>query len=207
MKVAVFDNKGLKKEEKKLSDKVFGEELNQSLLNEILVLYRSNLRQGTAKTKNMGEVSGGGRKPWKQKGTGRARTGTNRNPLWRGGGIVFGPTGAQNWYKNIPSQKKLRALVNVLSLKTKEGKVSIIESLDIKEPKTKALTDILNKVGVKNTTLIVTPEFNEILVKSSRNITNLNIRTVSQINALDVILADNIILIDGAEIKLEGLVK
>jgi large subunit ribosomal protein L4 len=207
MKVTVFDNKGIKKEDKKLNDKVFGEDLNQPLLSEVITLYRSNLRQGTAKTKNMGEVAGGGRKPWKQKGTGRARTGTNRNPLWRGGGIIFGPTGDQNWYKTIPSQKRLRALVNALSLKAKEGKINILETLDIKDPKTKTLASVLNKIEAKGKILIVTPEVNEVIVKSGRNIANLNIKAASQINALDVILADSIILLAGAEAKLEGLVK
>lgn len=207
MKVAVFDNKGIKKEDKKLNDKVFGEELNQPLLSEVVTLYQSNLRQGTAKTKNMGEVSGGGRKPWKQKGTGRARTGTNRNPLWRGGGIIFGPTGEQNWYKKIPAQKRLKALINALSLKAKEDKINILETLDIKVPKTKSLSDVLNKIDAKGRVLIVTPEVNEVLVKSGRNIANLNIKAASQINALDVILADNVILVAGAETKLEGLVK
>jgi large subunit ribosomal protein L4 len=207
MKVAVYDIKGTKKEDKKVSDKVFGLEISRVLLSEVVTLLQSNLRQGTAKTKVRGEISGGGKKPWKQKGTGRARTGSIRNPIWRGGGTVFGPTGLQNWYKVIPAKKRTLALLNAFSAKAKDNQIIILNGLVLKEPKTKELAGILGKVPAKGRVLLVLPEANAIVQKAAGNIPNVKVATWNSLSALDVMLADSIILAEGAEAKMEGLVK
>lgn len=207
MKVAVYDTKGIKKEDKKVSDKVFGLDFNKALLSEVVVLLQSNLRQGTAKVKTRGEISGGGKKPWKQKGTGRARTGSIRNPLWRGGGTIFGPTGEQNWYKSIPAKKKTAALLNALSVKAKSGSVIVLKSLSLKEPKTKALADILKSLPIKGRILLVLPERNEFVQMAGKNLPAINITFWNQLNALIIMRANNIVFVEGAEDKIEGLVK
>ncbi|HBG81320.1 TPA: 50S ribosomal protein L4 [candidate division CPR2 bacterium] len=207
MKVAVYDTKGTKKEDQKLNDKVFGLDVNKALLSEVVILLQSNLRQGTAKTKERGEISGGGRKPWKQKGTGRARTGSIRNPIWRGGGTVFGPTGEQNWYKNIPAKKGAAALLNALSAKAKDGQIVVLKDLNQEKPKTKDLAEVLNKLKVAGKILLVLPEANEIIFKAGKNIPNLKIEVANNLNTLEVMLADTIILANGAEDKMERLAK
>jgi len=205
MKAPVYDIKTDKKEDKTLKDKVFGLEINQPLLSEVAILMQSNLRIGIAKTKTRGEISGGGKKPWKQKGTGRARTGSIRNPIWRGGGTTFGPTGEQNFKKLIPIKKRKASLLNALSLKAKEKQIIIIKEVVIKEPKTKVMAEVLAKLPISGKILMVLPEHNEVFYKSGRNIENLKMVVYKDLNTLEVLLADFLILVNGVEAKLEGL--
>ena len=205
MKAPVYDIKTDKKEDKTLKDKVFGLEINKPLLSEVAILMQSNLRVGSAKTKTKGEISGGGRKPWKQKGTGRARTGSIRNPIWRGGGTTFGPTGEQNFKKLIPIKKRRAALLNALSLKAKEKQIIMIKEVLVKEPKTKVMTEVLAKIPVSGRILMVLPEHNEVFYKSGRNIPNLKMVVYKELNTLEVLRADYLVLVNGVEAKLEEL--
>jgi len=196
MKAPVYDIKTDKKEDKTLKDKVFGLEINKPLLSEVAILMQSNLRVGSAKTKTKGEISGGGRKPWKQKGTGRARTGSIRNPIWRG---------EQNFKKLIPIKKRRAALLNALSLKAKEKQIIMIKEVLVKEPKTKVMTEVLAKIPVSGRILMVLPEHNEVFYKSGRNIPNLKMVVYKELNTLEVLRADYLVLVNGVEAKLEEL--
>jgi large subunit ribosomal protein L4 len=177
-----------------LPDPVFAAEVNESLLHQVIKSYRANLRQGTAKTKGRGEVSGGGKKPWRQKGTGRARAGSNTSPVWARGGKAFGPS-PRDYYTVIPRKLRKSALVSALSSRAGDGLISVIDSISCEEPKTKVIAKMLgamNLAGKKNLLILDNSGVNNVYL-SSRNIRGLDIRPVAEINALDIISSDNII--------------
>jgi len=194
MKAKLYQQDGTVLRDIDLPDSVFAVEVNESLLHQVIKSYQANFRQGTAKAKGRGEVSGGGKKPWKQKGTGRARAGSNTSPLWVRGGKAFGPS-PRDYYTVIPRKLKKLALVSALSSRAADGLVSVVESIVCEEPKTKVIAKMLEAMdmgGKKNLLILDGGGVNNVYL-SSRNIRDLKVRPVSEVNALDIISSDNII--------------
>lgn len=183
----------------KLDKSVFGVEIkNHELLKQAYVSYLANGRERLATTKTRGLVSGGGRKPWRQKGTGRARFGSTRNPIWRGGGIVFGPTGEENYSKQMNVKAKRQAIRQALTIGANENKVVVIEDIVSKEGKTSELVKLLDKIkATKNVLLVVdhkTPE----LVRASQNLPYVKVVQAQYVNAYDALNADSIVFTNSA---------
>lgn len=171
----------------------------KEVLHQAVVAYLANARQGNAHTKTRGEVSGGGRKPWKQKGTGRARAGSSRSPLWEGGGITFGPRSNQNFSQRLPVKIKRLALSMALSSKVIDDKFIVIESLKVDAPKTKLLVAILEKLAPKaGSILIVLAKPEDAVLRASRNLPNVSVMPVNELNTYDVLNFDTIILTNSA---------
>ncbi|MBI4654955.1 MAG: 50S ribosomal protein L4 [Nitrospirae bacterium] len=173
---------------------VFGVSVNKAVLHEVVRNYLANQRQGTAATKTKGLVSGGGKKPWKQKHTGRARAGSIRSPLWRGGGITFGPQPRDYSYR-LPKKVKWAGFSSALSAKLADGKVIVVEDLSITEPKTKKLISILTGFGLKdNKVLIIIPDKDNMLELSARNISGVDVRTVNNLNVYDILYHERLFI-------------
>jgi len=185
-----------------LRPEVFGVEANTHLMWEAVKEYRAGGRRGTAMTKNRALVSGTGRKPWRQKGTGRARVGEARNPLWRHGGTVFGPV-PRDYSYSIPRKARLAALRSALSQRVSEGALKVVDSFPIETPKTKALKGILDTLGAQGKTLLVEHRPSEALVLSGRNIPGLKIVDSTQVNVYDVLDCGTLLLSQEALGKLE----
>jgi large subunit ribosomal protein L4 len=194
MKIAVFTEKGEKKEDKTVSVKIFDTAVNPVLIHEVVIAAMANRRMDNAKTKTRGLVAGGGKKPWKQKGTGRARSGSVRNPVWRGGGITFGPTGEQNHYKEVPKKKKRSALLSALA--TKKEDFLIIEAMP--EKGTKEFAKTAEKILDGRKGLFVYEKIDEKAVKASRNIQKVKIADYRNLNTYDVLNADKLIFVGNS---------
>lgn len=198
-KVALYKQDGTKTGDIELNESVFGIEPNTHVIHEAVVMQRASMRQGTHKVKNRSDVRGGGRKPWRQKGTGRARQGSIRSPQWVGGGVVFGPTPRSYSYK-MPKKARRLALKSALSTKVKNDNLIILENIDLAVPKTKDMLDILSKFEINDKVLIVTSEKNENIIKSSNNLQSVKVITIGEVNVLDLIAHDKLILTkDAAE--------
>ena len=176
-----------------LDEKVFDGKVNMALLHQTTVMYMANKRQGTVNTKTRAHVSGGNSKPWRQKGTGRARIGSSRSPLWRKGGIVFGPHPRDYSYQ-LPQKMKKRALICSLNSRLNDNLVKILEELKVDSGKTKDFVNIIQALSLQNKTLFVCDNPQESVVRSSRNIKNVNLKRPETINALDVLLHKNIVI-------------
>ncbi len=176
-----------------LDEKLFAAKVDPGLIHEAVVMQLASLRQGTASTKTKGNVRGGGRKPWKQKGTGRARAGSSRSPLWRGGGTTFGPQPRSYAYA-FPRKKYRIALRSALSAKLRDGEVQVIEDLAIPEVKTKHVSQILKNLGVKGTVLFVHSETDENFLRAAGNIPWVRLRSVEGLNVYELVAANNILL-------------
>lgn len=186
-----------------LSNDVFGLKVKESLMHEAVINFLANQRQGTHATKTRGLVSGGGKKPWRQKHTGRARAGSIRSPLWKGGGIVFGPQPRDYSYK-LPKRKKRLALMGALSKKLNDGEVVVINDLSFEKPKTKEMITILKNLGlIEKSVLIVVPERNDNILLSARNIPNVNVTRADDLNIYDVLIHDMLLLTKEAVTKIE----
>ncbi len=185
-----------------LSPKVFAVKVNDHLLYETVKQYRAGGRRGTHMTKNRALVSGSGRKPWRQKGTGRARVGETRNPLWRHGGTVFGPTPRDYSYA-IPKKTRAAALRSALSQKRSEGALKVVEALTLDQPKTKQLKSMLTSLGVVGKALIVDAQPLPALVLSGRNIPGIQVTAVSHLNVYDVLDCKTLIVTREGLTKLE----
>lgn len=207
MKMSVYDKNGKKTGNKELDSKIFTNKVNHALLHEIICSILSNKRQGTAKVKTRAEVRGGGRKPWRQKGTGRARAGSIRSPLWKGGGITFGPTGEENYKRKINAKKKKAALKSALSAKAKEDKIIVIKDFKLKEAKTKELQEFLDKLSLEGKLLIVLPGKDEKIMKASRNIPGILTVEARNLNALVVLDYDFILFFNEADKEIKKLVE
>lgn len=196
MAVATYTKAGAKATTPaKLDKSVFGVEVkNHDLLKEAYVAYLANGRINLAVAKKRGEVSGGGRKPWKQKGTGRARFGSSRNPIWTGGGVAFGPTGEENYRKELNVKAKRQAIRQALSLKT--DKVVVIE--DLKTAKTNELAKLLTKVGADKNVLVVVDNKTPELVRASRNLATTKLVSAKYLNVYDVLNADSVVFTNAA---------
>ena len=201
-KVDVLDIKGKKVSDIELSDKVFGIEPNENIVHSVLVNYLANQRQGTQSTKTRAEVSGGGRKPWRQKGTGRARQGSIRAPQWIKGGIALGPKPRSYKYRVNKKERRL-AIRSVLSSKVLEKELTVVDKLELKEIKTKTMVKALADLKVEGKTLIVLPENNKNVLMSSRNIEGVKTITANNINVFDLLKYKNLILPVDTVKKLE----
>ena len=192
-KVDVYDIKGKKVSDVELAEAIFGIEPNEAIVHSVLVNYLANQRQGTQSTKTRAEVRGGGRKPWRQKGTGRARQGSIRAPQWVKGGIALGPKPRS--YKYTVNKKERRlAIKSILSSKVLEKELTVVEKLELKEIKTKTMVKALADLKVEGKTLIVLPENNKNVLMSARNIEGVKTITLNNINVFDLLKYNNLVL-------------
>ncbi|GED72480.1 50S ribosomal protein L4 [Brevibacillus reuszeri] len=201
-KVALYNQTGSQVGEIDLADSVFGIEPNNSALYDAIVMQQASQRQGTHDVKNRSEVRGGGRKPWRQKGTGRARQGSIRSPQWKGGGVVFGPTPRKYGYKLNRKVRRL-ALKSALSVKVQNNELLVLEALNIAAPKTKDMTAVLSSFKADRKVLIVTSEFDQNVALASRNIPGAKIVDAAGINVLDLVAHDKVIVTKEAIAKVE----
>lgn len=201
-KVDVYDIKGKKVSDIELADSVFGIEPNENIVHAVLVNYLANQRQGTQSTKTRAEVRGGGKKPWRQKGTGRARQGSIRAPQWIKGGIALGPKPRSYKYTVNKKEKRL-AIKSVLSSKVIEKELTVVDKLELKEIKTKSMVKALSALKVEGKTLIIVPEKNTNVVMSARNIEGVKTITANNINVFDLLKYNNLILPVDTVKKLE----
>jgi large subunit ribosomal protein L4 len=176
-----------------LPEAIFSAPVKPHVLHDVVRMQLANRRQGTADTKGRSEVSGGGKKPWKQKGTGRARAGSSRSPLWRHGGTVFGPHPRSYAYE-VPKAVRRQALLAALSSKAQVGAIRILESLSLDRPSAKSMAGLLKGVGVSGKALVVLPARDEILEKSARNLPGVRLLTVQGLNVRDILAADTLVL-------------
>ena len=201
-KVSVLSQTGSSVGEIELNDAIFGIEPNEAILFEALVQQRASLRQGNHKVKNRSEVAGGGRKPWRQKGTGRARQGSIRSPQWRGGGVVFGPTPRSYAYK-LPRKVRRIALLSALSSKVREENIIVLDGLAFDAPKTKEFVQVLKDLSINKRALIVTADLDETVALSARNIPGISVVTASSINVLDIVAHEKFVVTKAAVEKIE----
>lgn len=201
-KLSVLNIKGEKVKDITLNETVFGIEPNDAVLYDAITLARNSQRQGTHSTKTRSEVSGGGRKPWRQKGTGNARQGSTRAPHWRHGGIVFGPT-PRSYSKKMNRKERRLALISALSYKVIDKEIIIVDELNFESNKTKDAKKVLDALKVKGTTLIVVDKLDENTILATRNLNNVLLLETSEINTLDIIAANNMIITEAAVKKLE----
>ena len=196
MSVATFTKSGTRLTSPvKLDKKVFGVDIvNHQLLKDVYVAYLAGQRSVSAKTKTRGEVRGGGRKPWRQKGTGNARFGSRRNPIWRGGGVAFGPTGEQNFNLKINAKAKRRALRQALTLAATSSKIIIIEAFESNEGRLKPAKQLLEKVGAKGYTLIVVGQKDIFTKRCVANLESVKLLEAGSLNVFEILNADTIVI-------------
>ncbi|HOH69774.1 MAG TPA: 50S ribosomal protein L4 [Sedimentibacter sp.] len=201
-KVALYDITGSQIGDVELSDDIFGVEVNTHVMYEAVKNYLANQRQGTQSAKTRGEVSGGGRKPWRQKGTGRARQGSTRSPQWVGGGVVFAPKPRDYSYK-LPKRIKRLALKSALSSKVQDNEIIVVDSLVLDKPKTKDMIKVLLNLKAGKKTLVVIPERDENVILASRNIPGVKTAYVNTINVYDILNCDSFLITRDAVNKVE----
>ncbi|NHN35140.1 50S ribosomal protein L4 [Paenibacillus agricola] len=201
-KVALYNVTGTQIGEVELADSVFGIEPHSHILNEAVLMQRASMRLGTHKVKGRSEVRGGGRKPWKQKGTGRARQGSIRAPQWKGGGVVFGPTPRSYAYK-LPKKVRRIAIKSALSSKVNSNEIIVLDQLLLNQPKTKEFAAILGNLKVDRKALVVTAGYEENVALSARNIPGVKFVVAESINVLDVMVYDKLIITKEAIQKVE----
>ncbi|WP_078393394.1 50S ribosomal protein L4 [Shouchella patagoniensis] len=201
-KVTVFNQTGSQVGDIELADAVFGIEPNKSVLHDAVVMQQASLRQGTHKTKGRSEVRGGGRKPWRQKGTGRARQGSIRSPQWVGGGVVFGPTPRSYSFK-LPKKVRRLAIKSALSSKVQGSELVVLDSLQFEAIKTKTMKDVLASLSVDSKALVVTADYNENVALSARNLPGVTFLTADSVNVLDLLKHDKLVITKDAVEKVE----
>lgn len=197
LKVKVYNQEGAETKDLKLNEAVFGIEPNKQALFDMVLLQRASLRQGTHKVKNRTEVSGGGKKPWRQKGTGRARQGSIRAPQWRGGGVVFGPTPRSYKFKLNRKVRQL-ALKSALSTKVIDKEFMAVEGIELNAPKTKDMVKVLENLSAPVKTLIVVDEINENVARSSNNIPGVKLLDAKHVNVYDILNSNKLIMTEAA---------
>ena len=185
-----------------LSDKVFGAEVNEAVLHTAVRAYLMNQRQGTQSTLTRSEVSGGGRKPWKQKGTGHARQGSTRSPQWTHGGIALGPK-PRSYRIELPKSVKRAALFSALSAKVEAGEMIVVDAITATEYKTKAMTAMLTAIGAAKKSLVVLPEVNSFVIKSCANIEGVKTTQWNTINVYDILNCNSLVVAKDAVAKIE----
>jgi large subunit ribosomal protein L4 len=201
-KLAVLDMSGKQVGDIELSDAVFGITPNEAVLHEAVVMQQASLRRGTHATKNRAAVRGGGRKPWRQKGTGRARHGSIRSPLWVGGGVVFGPQPRSYAYK-LPKKVRRLAIKSALSSKVRDNEMIVLDELRLEQAKTREMVNVLKNLGADKKALIVADNLDENAVLSTRNIPGVKLISADGLNVLDVLYHDKLILTRGAVNRVE----
>ena len=199
--VKLFNQDGTEAGNIELADAVFGIEPNEHVVHQVVVMQRAAKRQGTHAAKDRSAVSGGGRKPWRQKGTGRARHGSIRSPQWVGGGVVFGPTPERNYKKRLPKKVRRLALQSALSSKVQNENIIVLNELTFDKPKTKEMVNVLEGVNANDKTLIVTENKEDNIVLSANNLQNVKVITVNEINVLDLLTYDTLIMTKEAAEK------
>lgn len=193
----VFNQAGEKISEVALNDAIFGITPNQQVLYDVVNAQRAALRQGTAKTKTRSEVRGGGRKPWRQKGTGRARHGSIRSPQWRGGGVVFGPI-PRSYAVKVNQKVKQLALKSALSHIASENILVLVDNLTVAEPKTKLFAEIMNNLKLERNTLVLVDSMDKNLLLAANNLPNVLVREVSQASVYEILKVQHVLLTEGA---------
>ena len=204
MQVQVLNMAGEKVGEVELVDTIFNAPVNGPLMHQAMVRQLANARLGTAKVKSRGEVAGGGRKPWKQKGTGRARQGSTRAAQWRGGGIIFGPS-PRSYRQQMPRKMRHAALCSALSVKTAEERVIILDELKVAAPKTREMMQALKAWAVDTKVLILCAEANEMVERSANNLTDVKLLRASYLNIRDLMTYDYLVIPQDALAVLEGI--
>ncbi len=210
MQVPVYNIQGEQVSEAELRDDIFAAPVNHALMHQALVRQLANARLGTHKTKARGEVRGGGRKPWRQKGTGRARQGSIRSPQWRGGGVVFGPT-PRSYRKKMPRKMRRQALRSALSVKATESQLVILDALEIPEPKTRHVLSLLQNLdahltkGQASSVLILLPERDEVILRSVRNLAQVRTLVAQYLNVRDLLKFDCILVPLASLEVIEGI--
>jgi large subunit ribosomal protein L4 len=205
-KLALYKQDGTQNGEVSLNDAIFGIEPNESVVFDAIIMQRASLRQGTHAVKNRSAVSGGGRKPWRQKGTGRARAGSTRSPIWRGGGIVFGPTPRSYSYK-LPKKVRRLAIKSVLSTKVIDQDLIIVDTLNFDAPKTKEFAQVLKNLNVDTKVLVVVEDGNDFTMLSARNLPGVTVVATDNISVLDVVSHNKMILTQTALTKVEEVLQ
>ena len=199
----VYDIEKNKVSEIELSDAVFDVEVNEAVLYEVVKMQLASRRSGTADTKERGEISGGGKKPWRQKGTGRARAGTIRSPLWRGGGTVFGPH-PRDYSFRVPKKVRKKALASALTLTLRGSKVTILRDFPMEEIKTKRFQEVVSRFGWQKVLFILDKSY-PVLEKSSRNIKNVKMMRSEGINVYDLLDYEDVVLLEPSVKLIEGV--
>jgi len=200
--VDVFDIEKKKVSEVDLNDAVFAAEVNEAIIYDVVKMQLASRRSGTASTKTRSDVSGGGKKPWRQKGTGRARSGTSRSPIWRSGGTVFGPH-PRDYSYSIPKKVRKKALISALSMKLKENKMVILKDFPMDKISTRVFKSVFDLFSLKKA-LFVLDDNNEVLLKSSRNLKNVKMVRSEGINVYDILNHEHLILLEPSVKKIEG---
>ena len=200
--VAFFKQDGTQNGDITLNEEIFGIEPNESVVYDAIVMQRASLRQGTHAVKNRSAVRGGGRKPWRQKGTGRARQGSIRSPQWRGGGVVFGPTPRSYSYK-LPKKVRRLAIKSVLSEKVAENNLVAVDALSFDAPKTKEFKQVLTSLSIDSKVLVVLETGNEVAGLAARNLANVTVTTSDNVTVLDVVANDKILATQTALTQIE----
>ena len=196
METAVLNLQGATVGTASLDDRVFGIEPNRAVLHQAVVAYLANMRQGTANTKTRGNVAGGGKKPWRQKGTGRARAGSTRAPHWRGGGVVFGPH-PRSYHQRLPRKMRRLALRSALSEKAISGQVLVVDHFEV-EGRTKAAIAVLAALKVQGNTLIVVAETSDEIRQATGNLSNVHVALPNGLSVLDLVQADAVVFSQAA---------
>ncbi len=200
--ISVVDMAGKELGTIELSDSVFGIEPNVPVMHQMVVSYLANNRQGTQSALTRSEVSGGGRKPWKQKGTGHARQGSIRAPQWRHGGVVFAPK-PRSYRTSVNKKVKRLAMKSAFSSKLKDEQLIVLDSIALEEYKTKTIAEMLKAIGAEKKALIVLPEVNDRVIKSARNIPGVKTAQVNTLNVYDILNADKLVIVKDAVSKIE----
>lgn len=198
IKLKVKDQTGKTVGEEILNKKIFEVPVKPDLIHQVVAAQAANIRPVIAHTKDRSEVSGGGRKPWRQKGTGRARHGSIRSPIWKGGGVTFGPRSDRNFTQKINKKMRRKALFMVLSDRAKNKKIIILDKLELPQSKTKILSQIFTKLGIKNNTLLVLPEKNDLIQRTIHNLTQAQFLPANSLNVLSVIRNQYIVITQAA---------
>lgn len=203
--ISIYNQDGKAVGELALNEALFGIKPNKALVHEVMVAQRNNARRAIANTKTKGEVRGGGKKPWKQKGTGRARQGSIRNPQWIGGGIVFGPTSERNFSQKVNKKAKRTALLMALSDKVLDKKMIAIEAIKTDAPKTKVMAEMIKKLPLDRNTLLVASASNPSLLRMVRNIPNVKLVTANSVNLNDVLTYRSVAFLKDAVAAFEKI--
>ncbi|MBU1682902.1 50S ribosomal protein L4, partial [Patescibacteria group bacterium] len=205
MKIDLYTQAGEKKGTVDVSDSMFKAPVHEELVRLALIRQMANARQPIAHTKTRGEVRGGGRKPWRQKGTGRARFGSTRNPIWRGGGVAFGPRNDRNYSKNMTKKARRGALFSVLSQKAGDNEIFALNKFEVKTPKTKDFTAMMSKLPVERSLLVVAGEKDVNLEKAAGNLPNVKVILVNYLNPHDLLKYEKVMFLESALKKAEEL--
>jgi large subunit ribosomal protein L4 len=202
MELDVIDRQGTSVEKIAVADSAFGAEVKTHLFHQVVRMQLASRRRGTASTKTRGEVSGGGKKPWRQKGTGRARQGSTRSPLWRGGGVALGPK-PRDYSYGLPKKVRRAALRSALSMKVREGLLKVVDRIDIAEPRTKQMVSFLKDLGMEKRVLVLLADDNTNVQLAARNLPDVKVLHVDGVNIYDLLAHDYLICAKDALMKLQ----